>query len=136
MSSTLLTEPQVSHADRLPELLTPTEVARVLRITTRTVNRYAIDGRLQRVKIGQRLSRYRREDVLALINEDKPSTASARAEVQRILDGAARRILGERVDPRNTSSPSPQPRLGANPGRHPRMPNDTAAPPCCPSTAS
>ena len=72
MSSTLLTEPQVSHADRLPSLLTPTEVARVLRITTRTVNRYAIDGRLQRVKIGQRLSRYRREDVLALINEDKP----------------------------------------------------------------
>ncbi|HEY2181327.1 MAG TPA: helix-turn-helix domain-containing protein [Solirubrobacteraceae bacterium] len=59
----------------MPELLTPTEVAQLLRITPRTVNRYAVDGRLQRVKIGERLSRYRREDVLALIdpeNSDAP----------------------------------------------------------------
>ncbi len=60
---------------RMPSLLTPQEVAELLRVTPRTVNRYAADGRLRRVKIGQRLSRYRREDVLVLIDPSSTSNA-------------------------------------------------------------
>ena len=66
---------EVSHA--IPTLLTPAEVANVLRVTPRTIQRYARDGRLDRVKIGNRLSRYTAESVTRLIepeNELSPVT--------------------------------------------------------------
>jgi excisionase family DNA binding protein len=51
----------------MSRLLTPAEVAELLQVTPRTINRYAADGRLPRVKIGQRLTRYRWQNVEALI---------------------------------------------------------------------
>jgi acetyl-CoA synthetase len=37
----------------LEELLLPAEVARILRVTTRTVERYCKQGRLRAVKVGR-----------------------------------------------------------------------------------
>jgi len=51
----------------MPSLLTPTEVAHLLSVTPRTVQRYAREGRLARIKIGNRLSRYTRASVEQLI---------------------------------------------------------------------
>jgi excisionase family DNA binding protein len=72
---------QVSQGERTP-LLTPSEVAEFLRVTPRTVCRYAAEGRLERVKIGQRLSRYTVESVEALIDP-------ARSETPEGIEGSA-----------------------------------------------
>jgi excisionase family DNA binding protein len=58
---------QVSASPRIDRLLTPRQVAVLLQVTPRTVCRYAAEGRLQRVKIGARLSRYTVESVEQLI---------------------------------------------------------------------
>jgi predicted transcriptional regulator len=49
------------------QLLTPGEVASLLRVTPRTVSRYAKAGRLQRVVLSPRASRYTAESVAALM---------------------------------------------------------------------
>jgi predicted site-specific integrase-resolvase len=56
-----------SHDSYGDQLLKPAEVAAILRVTPRTVARYAEDGRLDRVMLSSRLSRYTRESVEALI---------------------------------------------------------------------
>lgn len=50
--------------------MTPAEVAEVLRVTPRTIRRWANEGRIARVHLGGRLTRYRDRDVAALINDD------------------------------------------------------------------
>jgi excisionase family DNA binding protein len=69
----------VSRADRidrsLPALLTTSEVAELLRVSPRTVDRWAIEGRLPRVQIA-RAVRYRADDIAALID---PTTNGAPA---------------------------------------------------------
>src|SRR3712207_2343318 len=75
-----------SHAVRpdadLPRLLTAEEVAAVLGVDPRTVQRFASDGRLPRVVLGRRSTRYRDSDVRALIdhclqNDDSTATRGA-----------------------------------------------------------
>jgi Helix-turn-helix domain len=72
--SILLFVTDLASPERIPsndidggQLLKPAEVAAMLRVTTRTVARYAEDGRLDRVMLSSRLSRYTRESVEALI---------------------------------------------------------------------
>jgi len=73
----------------MPQLLTPAEVAEVLRVTLRTVQRYARDGRLDRVRIGCRLSRYTLASVIRLI-EPETRNDSVSAESFSQLRRAAR----------------------------------------------
>jgi excisionase family DNA binding protein len=40
--------------EELEELLLPAEVARILRVTTRTIERYCKQGKLRAVKVGRR----------------------------------------------------------------------------------
>jgi excisionase family DNA binding protein len=59
----------------LPGLLTRAEVAVLLRIGERTVDRWTIEGRLRRVEIAPRTIRYRAEDIEAMTqprNDDDP----------------------------------------------------------------
>jgi len=49
------------------ELLTAKEVMGYLRISKSTLYRLIRDGRLKRIRIGRRAVRYRRQDVLALV---------------------------------------------------------------------
>ncbi|MGH2941330.1 MAG: helix-turn-helix transcriptional regulator [Solirubrobacteraceae bacterium] len=60
----------------LPDLLRPEQVAEVLQITPRTVRRWGATGRLQRVRLGDRLTRYTAGSVAALID---PSTSIGHA---------------------------------------------------------
>lgn len=57
-------------------LLTPEEVAAILRVTPRTVRRYGAAGTLERVAIGGRIRRYTASSVEALI---APSTSEGPA---------------------------------------------------------
>lgn len=52
-----------------PRLLTATEVAELLGLTPRTVKRLAAEGRLARVVLGRRSTRYRQDDVARLIDD-------------------------------------------------------------------
>jgi hypothetical protein len=54
-------------AQPLTHLLTPAEVAAALQVTPKTVQRYAVEGLLTRIRLGGRLSRYTPENVEALI---------------------------------------------------------------------
>jgi excisionase family DNA binding protein len=74
----------VSRAHRidpvLPALLTTPEVAELLRVSPRTVDRWAIEGRIPRVHVGARAVRYRVDDIAALIgpvNDHDPGTNRA-----------------------------------------------------------
>ncbi len=60
----------------LPQLLRPEEVAAVLQVTPRTVRRWGAAGRLERVRLGDRLTRYTTASVAALID---PSTRTGHA---------------------------------------------------------
>jgi excisionase family DNA binding protein len=67
--------PPVSPIDtsRITErtlLLTTKEVAAICRVDPRTVERWALDGRLRRFDLGPRTVRYRTDDVAALIGRD------------------------------------------------------------------
>jgi len=64
----------VSQPRPTPSLLTPSEVALLLRISPPTVARYGRDGRIERVKVGASLSRYMRRSVLALVEPSKTTT--------------------------------------------------------------
>jgi excisionase family DNA binding protein len=52
------------------ELLTPAEVATLLRVTPRTIRKWASEGRLDRVRLGGRLVRYTPQSVADLIHND------------------------------------------------------------------
>jgi excisionase family DNA binding protein len=52
---------------KLEPMMRTKEVAEVLRVSTRTVIRMADQGLLKRVSIGPRMVRFRREDVLSLL---------------------------------------------------------------------
>src|SRR3954453_21851368 len=68
--------PQVSHLDPHQALLTPAEVAAVLRVTPRTVRRYGRTGPLVAVCLSKRAIRYTAASVTALIatnNDQRPA---------------------------------------------------------------
>ena len=75
----------VSSTSTAPEssrrLLTADEVALILRVTDRTVRRWANQGRLERIKLGDRLVRFTVESVEALIRPEHTETPAAEAEV-------------------------------------------------------
>jgi len=50
------------------DLWTAQEVMDYLRVSRATLHRWVRDGRLPRVQLGERAVRYRRTDVLALVN--------------------------------------------------------------------
>lgn len=54
-----------------PELLTPAEVAALLRVTRRTVYQWITDGRLPALRAGGRW-RIRREDIEAFLHRRSP----------------------------------------------------------------
>jgi excisionase family DNA binding protein len=56
----------------LPTLLTIREVGEVLRIGPKTIERWVSEGRIHPVRLTARSLRYRREDVLALIDVGLP----------------------------------------------------------------
>jgi len=68
------TTAQVSQPRPTPSLLTPSEVALLLRISPPTVARYGRDGRIERVKVGASLSRDMRRSVLALVEPSRTTT--------------------------------------------------------------
>jgi excisionase family DNA binding protein len=74
MATSDLIEPALSSQQRT-RLLTPKEVAELLRVTPRTVRRWAAEGHLQRVRPGGRLSRYTPESVESLIRSTTNSEA-------------------------------------------------------------
>ncbi len=43
---------QATRAQREPELISITEAARMLNVSTRTVNRLCLDGKLRAVRVG------------------------------------------------------------------------------------
>jgi excisionase family DNA binding protein len=75
-------------APTLPEpLLRVDEVATILGVDPRTVKRLAADGQLRRIVLGRRSTRYRLEDVRALIdrrtvdhNDNDPASTPGRVE--------------------------------------------------------
>lgn len=56
-------------ADDLPDLLTPTEVARIFRVDPKTVTRWNRDGRLVAIRTLGGHRRFRWADVKALLEE-------------------------------------------------------------------
>jgi excisionase family DNA binding protein len=64
-------------------LLTPVEVADLLRVTPRTVQRWASQGRLERVRLGGRLVRYTPDSVQALIHPENETSPPARASLSK-----------------------------------------------------
>ncbi len=58
-------------------LLTPSEVARLLRVTPRTVQRWSNDGKLERVRLGRRVVRYTAGSVERLISPSETASPEA-----------------------------------------------------------
>ena len=58
----------LSRIEPEAQLLTEREVGSLLRIAPRTVRVLAAEGRLTRVRLGRRSTRYRLDDVVALID--------------------------------------------------------------------
>lgn len=61
------TQPSIHEAPALPVLLTPADVAEFLRVPRRTVYEWIDSGQLPSHRVGTRLLRIFREDVLALL---------------------------------------------------------------------
>ena len=63
----------IKDADKLPELLKITQVAKVLNVTTTTLRRWDKSGKLKAIRVGTRRGigdrRYRREDIIELITK-------------------------------------------------------------------
>ncbi len=78
MSASVRNLPQYSHETRSSlsgVLLTQAEAAQLLKVTTRTIRRWTIQGRLQEVHLGSRTVRYTTDSILAFIaasNEVEP----------------------------------------------------------------
>jgi len=64
---------------QLPELLTASEVAEILRVDSATVRKWATEGVIPAVRIhsGQRMYRFRREDVERLLTPAAEDEAGA-----------------------------------------------------------
>jgi excisionase family DNA binding protein len=69
--------------------MTADEVAAELRVTSRTVRRWANAGMIERVRLGGRLVRYRRESIEALIHPRNESSPAGEAG----LDGDDRAAI-------------------------------------------
>lgn len=68
-----------SHTDRTtPELLTPAEVARILRVTPRTVRRWGASGTLERIRLGGRLTRYTEASVTRLLAAENDASPAGK----------------------------------------------------------
>jgi excisionase family DNA binding protein len=65
--------------EELTELLLPAEVARILRVTVRTVERYCAQGKLRAVKVG-RLWRIPRSSLEELLKTEAEGNAKRRSE--------------------------------------------------------
>ncbi|GAA0738412.1 helix-turn-helix domain-containing protein [Dactylosporangium roseum] len=61
--------------EQLPELMTPAEVAEVLRLTDETVHRWARIGKLPYVDVFG-VKRFRRSDVEAIVRGETPASAA------------------------------------------------------------
>lgn len=78
--------PASSPTRPTPPLLRQDEVAEILGVSTRTVRSLAAAGDLPRVVLGRRATRYRRDDVDALIdartvlNDNDPAITPGRVE--------------------------------------------------------
>lgn len=59
------------QARDLPDLLTPTEVANLFRVTPAAVRKWAREGLLPRAKVPGRLVRFRRDEVLAFLSRQE-----------------------------------------------------------------
>lgn len=62
--------------EQLPELMTPAEVAEVLRLTDETVHRWARIGKLPYINV-HGIKRFRRSDVEALLRGETPVSGAA-----------------------------------------------------------
>ncbi len=75
------------------ERLTREEAATALRVSVSTIDRYLKDGTLPKAKIGKRLVRINRSDILALLTPSAPvdsaSPHAGSAGVSLRQDGAA-----------------------------------------------
>jgi excisionase family DNA binding protein len=73
LRSSPMTAPAIERPDVTApppdRLLTRAEVAAVLRVSERTVDRYAAEGMLTRRKVGKRLTRFSEAEVRALANQ-------------------------------------------------------------------
>jgi excisionase family DNA binding protein len=63
----------------LDELLLPAEVARILRVTVRTIERYCAQGKLRAVKVG-RLWRIPRSSLEEFLKTEAEGNAKRRSE--------------------------------------------------------
>jgi len=66
-----------AEPDRLPELLTVSDIAELMRVSTRTVHRYRSEGLLcEPILLGGRTPRWRREDITNWIANGCPAAVS------------------------------------------------------------
>jgi excisionase family DNA binding protein len=102
---------QRSQSDPEP-LLTAAEVAALFKVTTRTVWRWAHDGRLERIRIGSGVTRFTAASVAALLNPTsmtRPGRPGDAAKIEGSNDpddgddrrGASARGAGSRLAPAN-----------------------------------
>jgi len=68
----------VEDKERLPELLTIAQVAKILNVTTTTLRRWDKQGKLKALRVGTRRGvgerRYQREDIIELITSKKDNS--------------------------------------------------------------
>jgi excisionase family DNA binding protein len=71
----------VNHSGRSqPQLLRPDEVAEILQVTPRTVRRWGAAGVLERIRLGDRLTRYTIESVEAFIHPSMSEATGAQSD--------------------------------------------------------
>ena len=94
MSAAVVTAIASNTARTFPELLTAPEVAAVFRVDIRTVERWASEGRLRAIRPSPRTTRFRADEVEALLsptkNELSPAgePGSAKTSVAALREGA------------------------------------------------
>lgn len=70
--------------------MTPDEVAELFGVTTRTVRSWAAAGRLRRIRLGHRTTRYTARSVAALIASERSEAAPAGGSAKTSSAGAHR----------------------------------------------
>ncbi|CRH89533.1 DNA binding domain%2C excisionase family [Chlamydia trachomatis] len=56
--------------DKMPELLTLSQVSKILNVHPNTLRNWDANGQLKAVRVGvKKIRRYKREDILRMINE-------------------------------------------------------------------
>ena len=79
MSETIRITPESSpihRSDLETLLLTQDEAARFLKVTTRTIRRWAREGRIQQINVGGKAVRYPTDSVLAFIARNSTTEVS------------------------------------------------------------